>query len=76
MVVFGQVGVQAGAVCAGQLGAHAHEVAADAERAARGHGHVGHAAVFGAVVLFDQALRVFQDGVFVFHHAVGGQAAL
>ena len=75
VVVFCQVGVQAGAVCAGQLGAQAHQVAADAEGAARGHGHVDHAAVFSAVVLLDQALGVFQDGIFVFHHVVGRQAA-
>jgi hypothetical protein len=76
VVVFGQVGVQAHAVGAGQLCRFAHQVLAHAEGRAGGHGHMRHRAEAGVVPGLDQALGFFQDGGFFFDHAVGRQAAL
>ena len=54
----GQVGVQADAVGAGQLGALAHQVAGDAERRARRQRHVHHAEALPPVILLDGAVAV------------------
>ena len=76
VVVLGQVGVQAHAVGAGQLGRCAHQVLAHAKGRTRGHGHMGHGAKAGVMVGLDQTLGFFQDEGFVLHHTVGWKAAL
>ena len=76
VVVFGQVGVQAHAVGAGELCRFAHQVLAHAEGRAGGHGHMRHRPVAGVMPSLDQALGFFEDGGFLLDHAVGWQAAL
>ena len=76
MVVFGQVGVQAHTVVAGQHGGLAHQVTAHAERRAGRHRHIHHGAVGGVVPALDQPLRVFQNCALLLDHPVRGQAAL
>ena len=76
VVVFGQVGVQAHAVGAGQLCRFAHQVLAHAEGRARGHGHMRHRAEARVMPALDQALGFFQDGGLLLDHTVRWQAAL
>ncbi len=76
VIVLGQVGVHRHAIVARQQRRLAHQVARDGKRRARRHHHAQHGVARSVVVLLDQPLAVFQDGVLLLHHRIGRQATL
>jgi hypothetical protein len=76
IVGFSQVRVQAYVFTFGQLGAFAHQFAADGERRTRGQGQRNHRPILALVILANQAQAVVQNGLFVLYDVLRGQATL
>ena len=72
----GQVCMAVDTVCARQGDALAHQVWRDRERRARSQHDPEHAIAARVVVLFDEPLRIAQDGGLVLDDAIWRQAAL
>ncbi len=73
---FRDVRVQPYAVAARERGRVAHQLGGHRERRARRHHDAAHRAGRRVVEVMDLLLRVREDRVLVFDHAVGRQAAL
>lgn len=71
----GEMRVQVHAVFAREFGGLSHQFGCDAERRTRREDDLHHGAGSWIVVLLDETLRVFEDGVFAVHHAVGRESA-
>ena len=72
----GEMSVQMHAVFTRQFGGLFHQVAGDAERRTGRKHDLHDRAGLGVVILFDETLGVFQDGVFAIHNGIGRKSAL
>src|SRR5262249_33033723 len=73
--VFGQVRVQTNAVTAGQFGRRTHQVVGNTERGTGSQADPQHGEAFGVVIGFNQASRIAQNCLFLFHHIIRRQPA-
>ena len=76
MIILGQMGMQTRPILTRQHCRLTHQITAHTERRTRRHGNIEHTACRRIVILLNQALRILQNKVFFFNHAVRRQTAL
>jgi hypothetical protein len=71
----GEMRVKMHSIFTRKFGGLFHQFARHAEWRTRREDDLHHRAGFGIVIFLDDALRVFEDGLFIVHHAVGRETA-